>query len=650
VRTVSRKVWGIDLGRSAVKGVLLEWTGEGVTILSADIVSFEGPPPDPSQDPTRDGRLWKALSVFREKHRQEKAPLCIAIPAQNTFVRDLTVARVGRRKLDEMVRYEAANEIPFVLDEVVWDYALFKENPAEPTRSGLLFAVKKNTIQTYLQVLAQLEMPSVALITLSPLALLNFLRLELGNEARVLALDIGAENTNMLAANADRFWLRNMLSGGNRVTALLQEEFQLEFEAAQKAKENIGQTQHARQILTAAQPAVYELMRNVKTNLTHLERTAAGGDYESVFVLGGGAKLTGLKRHLSTTLQQEVQTIAELRHVAVSPQAEVGFVRSNLDRLAVAIGAGLAMVDKEAVSVSFLPREEARAVQVSRARRLLLAAGIAAWAIMVTLYIMSLQVHKATGVTLEKYRKLASLTAAKEQKLSEALNRQDQEQAIQELLNATKGKNQAAEILDGVVATITAVNRTSPYRFQIQSFACNQGSVPVPGGPAELTPKPAVPLEPQAVGEPTILGGYIKGRIMVPASGAPTQAYRRFAEDLLPGLRALPALVKLTGDAVFRKGEDTVTTEGGDWTQLVQEGDMIAPASGGRWYAVAAVLAPNQLKLTQPFASDDYSGKYLVSRVLPGQFNEATLEFTLQFEVPRVQAPSLAKVLESSKS
>jgi len=647
---VARKVWGIDLGRSAVKGALLERTEEGVTILSADIIPLEGPPPDPSQEPTRDGRLWKALRAFQEKHRQEKAPLCVAIPAQNTFVRDLTVARVGRRKLDEMVRYEAANEIPFVLDEVVWDYALFREKPEEPTRNGLLFAVKKNTIQTYLQVFAQLEMPPVALITLSPVALLNFLRLELGDEARILALDIGAENTNILAANADRFWLRNMLSGGNRVTALLQDEFQLEFEAAQKAKEHIGQAQHARQILTAAQPAVYELMRNVKTNLTHLERTAAGGDYESVFVFGGGAKLTGLKRHLATTLQREVQTITELRHVAVSPQADVGFVRSHLDRLAVAIGAGLAAMGKGAVSVSFLPKEEARAAQVSRARRLLLAAGVAAWAVMITLYIMSLRVDKATRVSLESYRKLASLAAAKEQKLSEALNRQDQERAIQELLNATRGKNQAAEILDGVVATFSTVNRTSPYRFQIQSFACNQGSTPVPGGLSEATPKPPVPVQPQTPIEPTVMAGYIKGKIVVPPGGVPTQAYRRFAEDLLPGLRASPALVKLTGDAAFRKGEDIVTTETGDWTQCVQEGDTIAPAQGGRWYTVAAVLAANQLKLTQPFAGEDYAGKYVVSRVLPAQFNEATLEFTLQFEVPRAQAPSLAKVLEIPKS
>lgn len=646
----ARRVWGIDLGRSAVKGTLLERTEEGATILSADIIPLEGPPPDPSQEPTRDGRLWKALRAFQQKHRQEKAPLCVAIPAQNTFVRDLTVARVGRRKLDEMVRYEAANEIPFVLDEVVWDYVLFRESSEEPTRSGLLFAVKKNTIQTYLQVFAQLEMPPVALITLSPLALLNFLRLEFGNQARILALDIGAENTNMLAADVDRFWLRNMLSGGNRVTALLQEEFQLEFEAAQKAKENMGQAQHARQILIAAKPAVYELMRNVKTNLTHLDRTAAGGAYESVFVFGGGAKLMGLKRHLATTLQRQVQRITELRHVTASPPADVEFLRPNLDRLAVAIGAGLAGIGKGAVSVSFLPREEARAAQISRARRLLFAAGVVAWAVMITWYIMSLQVDKATRGALESYRKLASLAAAKEQKLSEALNRQDQEKAIQDLLNATKGKKQAAAIADGIVATFSAVNRTSPYRFQVQSLACNLGTVSVPGSLPEAKPTSAALLQPQTAGEPTVMAGYIKGKIVIPPSGTPTQAYRLFAEALLPALRAFPALVKLTGNAVFHKGEDTVTTESGDWTQLVQEGDMIAPLQGGKWYTVAAVPAANQIKLTQPFSGEDYAGKYLVSRVLPAQFNEATLEFTLQFEVPRAEAPSLAKVLETPES
>lgn len=652
---MARRAWGIDLGRSAVKGALLELTDEGVQILAADIVPLEGVPPDPSQDPTRDARLWRALRTFHEKHHLDKVPVCVAIPAQNTFMRELSVASLGRRKLDEMVRYEASNEIPFVLDEVVWDYALFPEKPDEATRKGLLMAVKKNAILTYVQVLAQLGMGPLVLITLSPLALLNFLRLELGEDARVLALDIGGENTNLLALDAGRFWIRNMLAGGNRVTALLQEEFHIEFDQAQKAKENIAQARYAQQILSASLPAVHELMRDLKTNLTYLDRVTPVSGFGATYAFGGGAKLPGLKKQLSATLRQEMQEVKELQHVVVAAGADVAFVRSNLDRLAVAIGAALGGLGKGAVNVSFVPKEDSASARISRAKRLAFAAGIAVWAVMLTLYFFALKVHKGVEVPLANYRKLASIAGAKEHDLAQALDRKAQEVGLQSLLSAARAKGQAAAILDGVVVAFAAANRASPFRFQIYAFSCRQaptvGTLPVVApAPAALSAPGTVPArQPAASQDDDWFVGSLRGRIMLPRGATASAAYRRFLDDLLTNLRVSPALAKATGEATFHKDQGTVTSENANWEDVVQRGDQITTLPDRKVYTIAAVTSPTELLLGPPLPGEDFTGKYTIARVLPMGFNEDVLEFTVRFEVPRAAALDLQALTAPKK-
>lgn len=647
----AQRVWGIDLGRSAVKGVLLTPAEDGVEVLDADVIPFEGSPPDPSQDPTRDGRLWKALRKFQEKHQLHGAAICVAIPAQNTLVRELTIARVGRRKLEEMVRFEASNEIPFVLDEVVWDYTLFDEAPDEPTRQGLLLAVKKNVIQTYLRVLAQLEMTHVDLITLAPLALLNLVRLEQGDGARALALDVGAENTNMLAVEDGRFWLRNMLTGGNRITVLLQEEFDLEFEEAQRAKENIGRSRYAKQILAAVGPAVHELLRNVKTNLTYLGRDRGAKGFETTYLTGGGAKLPGVREQLTNTLRLQVQDMAELQHVAVSPEADVEFIRANLDRLVVAIGAGLSGLDKDVAGVSFLPKGEARVAQISRSKGLVFAVGVCLWAIMLTLYGFGLKVQKAIVEPLHDYRELATITIAKDQELDAARDTGAEEEALQEVLHAARGKNQIFRILDDVVWSFSAANRASRHRFQILTLRCTdvERDRAVRAARRQDTPTetPHSPAEPDLAEEFCWTTGYVKGRILAPRGSRPGEAYRRLIEDLVDGLRNRPALAKASGRATFQKGRRGVSAEAGDWSELVRSGDLIRALPDGEWAVVAEAVSATELNLTDPWAADDFVGDYVLAQVALVQFNERALEFTVRFQTPRAEPTRLDGLLPS---
>jgi type IV pilus assembly protein PilM len=644
---MARRVWGIDLGRSAVKGVLMTTADGQPRILDADIVPLEGPPPDPSQDPTRDGRVWKALTRFRREHPLRKCAVCVAIPAQNTFVRQLTVAQVGRRKLEEMVRFEASNEIPFILDQVVWDYTLFEPEPDQVTREGLLVAVKRNVVETYVRVLRQLEVGHMDLITLAPLALLSFLKHELGDEAGALALDLGAENAVMLAVEPGRFWLRNALVGGNRLTTLMQERLDVEFEAAQKAKESIARSRRAREALALLRPGINDLVRTVRTHMSQLERDRDAGRLEATYGLGGTSRLPGLKKHLSSALRRQVEPVRALGRIGLSPEADAEFVGLNLDRLGVAIGAALCGLGHDVAGVSFLPRGEAQLARISRAKGTMLVLALALWAVMLTLYYFGLRIREPTQETLRKYGTLSAIVLGKDRELREAMESAPQEQALQYLLSLPAGKNQPVELVDAAVRAFEEAARRARYGFQLTGFQCAEPEPEAPP-PAKEADAEATAPAPEAEG-PKMLTGRINGRIVLPRGGTPNAAYRLFARELLDGLRAVKPFRKAAGRATFVNGERTVRAEGEGWPDSVRRGDMLRPGPAGAWLTVESVASPTELLLAEPYPGEDAEAECTICRVLPAEFNTESLEFAIRFEVPDQGPPDVNDLLQAAE-
>jgi len=624
-----RRVWGLDLGRSAVKGVLLERSGAGARILDADIVPLEGPPPDSPPPLAQDERLWQALGKFCEKNELDREAVCVAIPAHNTLVRDLTVPWVGQRKIEEMVRFEASNQIPFVLDEVMWDYTLFRQSEDEGTRRGLLLAIKKNVVLTYLRQFERVGLTQVELLTIAPMALLSFLHLELGQEGRAMLLDIGAQNTNLVAIGDGRVWMRNILGGSNQVTSLLEREFELDFDSAEQAKRKLSQSRHAKRILAAVRPAVDELLRQLRTNLSYLETSEGFTGFEVAYAVGGGSKLAGLKDLISRNLRHQLRDIAELRHIVVSPEANVPLIRANLDRLTVALGAGISGLQTKQHHVNFLPKEIGAVAALHRWRGTLLAVALLLWAVLLAAYGFGYIVRRNLSPALDAYGSVQQKYKDLRGKLASALRTASLEKELEYLLGLPYGKNQVVNVLNNLVRAFSDAGRRSPCNFQILTLNSTR-------------------IEPDEAGlkrgQPVMLSFTLKGKI-VPGRGIDrSMAYSRFKSDLMPRLRQLPSLLKATGKAAFSKDSDTVRVREGDLS-AVTGGDMIRLSSAAEWYQVKDVTSDTELTLTEPFKGEDVEGQFIVSDARDTAFNEELLEFAVQFDVPEERAPAVEEIL-----
>ena len=112
-------LWSLDLGRSALKAVRMRRDRNNVEILDVDQIEYEV---------GTDGvnfaeQAREALSAFKSLH-DVRDPVVVAHHGQGTLSRFIKIPAFDPKKIQEMVGYEASQQIPFPLDEVIWDYHL----------------------------------------------------------------------------------------------------------------------------------------------------------------------------------------------------------------------------------------------------------------------------------------------------------------------------------------------------------------------------------------------------------------------------------------------------------------------------------------------------------------------------------------------
>lgn len=352
---MSKTVWGLDISASAIKGVRMRLDGERIQILEADIVPFEGEAPT-TDAPGRDRRIWQALQRFTTSHQLRREKVVVGLPGSIFLVRPVSVVQVGDRSEGELVRFELEQHIPFGLDAVLWDYELFENpDPASRERDGLVFAMKKEVLNNYFLSLSTVKIDP-SMVQAAPLALYNFIRYEIDLTQPTLVADIGAGNTNLLAIQGSRYWMRTLNVGGDTMTAALRGAFrprELSYEEAESIKVHLGQLSARGEVIERITPALRTLVGEIRNGCRHMAQEHKQ-DFDRMYLLGGGAGMYGLARLLSDELKMRVIIPAGLGKVEPTGTMDPAYISANLPLLATAIGLGLQGLGRSATRVNMV--------------------------------------------------------------------------------------------------------------------------------------------------------------------------------------------------------------------------------------------------------------------------------------------------------
>src|SRR5262245_19326426 len=177
---IQQGVWGIDVGHCALQPLRLEMSEGQLTATAFDYIEHPKILSQPDADP--DQLTREALEKFLSRNSIKGDMVAMSVPGQSGLARFVKLPPVEEKKITEIVKFEAKQQIPFNLDEVVWDYqkigsGVVTDGFAMETEIGL-FAIKRETVQRAMQIFTELEI-EVHLIQMAPLSLCNFVSYDL---------------------------------------------------------------------------------------------------------------------------------------------------------------------------------------------------------------------------------------------------------------------------------------------------------------------------------------------------------------------------------------------------------------------------------------------------------------------------------------
>ena len=387
-------VWSVDLGKSSLKAVKLRRDRNNVEIVAVDKVNY----PLSANGVDLAAQQREALEVFSARNNI-KEPVAVAHPGQGTFSRFIKVPAFDEKKVNEMVGYEASQQIPFPLDEVIWDFHIIDREylPGEE-REVALFAVRREAIDDFLLEFTNQEL-AVETVSIGYLGLLNFVSHDIAPEGPSVVLDIGATHTDLVLVDGDRFWIRPLPHSGNDITKAIQERFRLDYDKAERLKLETARVppQKAVQIFQAViQPRLKELVSEIHRSIGFYRSQHGETSFQKLYLLGNGSKIIGIKKFLEESLRMPVEKVASIQHFRVARDVNLKLLQADLPAFGTSLGAGLQALGLGSCKVDLVPQEEKLAKEIDRKKKhVFIAAGIVAVAMLIAAFLAHMKFKDA---------------------------------------------------------------------------------------------------------------------------------------------------------------------------------------------------------------------------------------------------------------
>jgi len=264
-------------------------------------------------------------------------------------VKKISMQTMDEPELGEAVRNEAAQYIPFDMNEVNVDYQVLSESLGGPTIDVLLVAVKKDKVLNYTNAL-QLSGRQPAIMDIDAFALQNCYEYnyEPAPSSTTALLNIGASvmNINIVRGSMPLF-TRDVSVGGNQYTDSLQKELDLTFEDAEALKlgRKVGTVSEEAK-LPILQQVTEIIVLEIQKTFDFFRATASGEHIERIYVAGGSSQVPGLVEALRQELSIPVEPLNPFLRIVPPIGEGADLVQRNSAQLAVAVGLALRSFEK----------------------------------------------------------------------------------------------------------------------------------------------------------------------------------------------------------------------------------------------------------------------------------------------------------------
>ena len=309
---------------------------------------------DPASEDIRHPQISAALREMMAELQIRHEAVNYAVSAQSVFARFVKLPAVEEEKVERIIAFEAQQNVPFPIDEVVWDYQLIAGGGDEQVRV-VLVAIKTDLLDEINGAVEETGLRT-AIVDVATMALYNAFRYNYADLSGCsLLVDIGARTTNLLFIEPQRIFSRSIAVGGSSITAAIAKEFNESFAAAEFRKKRDGFVGLGGAYAEPTDPElarVSKLIRSTMTRLhaevmrsiSHYRAQQQGNTPERVFLCGETASAPYMREFFREKLQIPIEFFNPLRNVAVAHSAPVKELTLSAHLLGELVGLALRSV------------------------------------------------------------------------------------------------------------------------------------------------------------------------------------------------------------------------------------------------------------------------------------------------------------------
>lgn len=306
-----KSVVGLDVGSHSVKLVHLAHQNDTYGLLAGLEEEYPSPQGNERQEVTA-----AIKKIFRRAGLKPGGENVVtAVSGAGTAIKQVDFPLLTDEELKSSLQWQAAKRLPFGPEEAVLDYQVIYRDEDVDKMSVLLTAVTRVHLAEHLDLLKMVGIDP-PIIDLGPLALANTLLAtqDVADGSALVVLDLGNSRTilNVFSPNG-LFFTRDIDISGRKLTEEIQRQLEVSYDEAERIKREGAE----KNLLEILKKPLDHLMFEIRRALTYYENRRGVGEFQKVYLAGGGIHLVGLCEYLYTELGVSTEKLDAFRSMKI---------------------------------------------------------------------------------------------------------------------------------------------------------------------------------------------------------------------------------------------------------------------------------------------------------------------------------------------
>lgn len=491
------RIFALNMGSQTVTLAEFQATSSGGLVL-ADY-RMEELPVESIDGGGRERMLQAAIQGMMTDMGHKSLRVNYAVSGQSVFTRFVRLPSVDPEKVEQIIQFEAQQNVPFPIQEVVWDYQLVGGGNSGQVEV-VLVAIKSDLLESINDSVINAGL-SVHVVDVAPMAIYNAFRYNYGSTSGCsLIIDIGSKTTNLIFCEPGKVFSRSIPIGGVTITSAIAKEIGMSMGAAETFKKeecfvSLGgayadpeneQVAHASKL---ARNTLTRLHNDVNRSISFYKAQQHGSQPNRVFLSGGSVNMPYMSEFFSEKLQMPVEYLNPLRNVAVGSRVDTEKVATQAHMLGEVVGLGLRGIADCPMELNLSPASVVQEQKLAAKKPFLVAAAIC---LLLSLGAWWGYLQKATevkGQVLEKLKERVTQLQGYENSIKKV------SKEIETLQKTSQPFKQIVNDRQFWAATLNELNAKLPERFiwltEIEPLSISGASInPVVPGGADNTRRP----------------------------------------------------------------------------------------------------------------------------------------------------------------